>query len=72
MSYCIGFKFFLTTTQQKSVSAQLWGITDYYANQFISLGQELWAQLFEGRLSLNPGLNLTLISFSSFQKHFLG
>ena len=31
-----------------------------------------WAQLFEGRLALNPGLNLTLVSFSSVQKHFLG
>ena len=31
-----------------------------------------WAQLFEGRLALNPELNLTLVSFSSVQKHFLG
>ena len=30
------------------------------------------AQLFEGRLALNPGLNLTLVSFSCAQKHFLG
>ena len=30
------------------------------------------AQLFEGRLSLNPGLKLTLVPFSCFQKHFLG
>ena len=30
------------------------------------------AQLFEGRLALNPGLNLTRISFSCVQKHFLG
>ena len=30
------------------------------------------AQLFEGRLALNPGLNLTLVSFSCVQKHFLG
>ena len=30
------------------------------------------AQLLEGRLALNPGLNLTLASFSCFQKHFLG
>ena len=30
------------------------------------------AQLFEGRLTLNPGLNLTLVSFSCVQKHFLG
>ena len=30
-----------------------------------------WAQLFKGRLALNPGLNLTG-DFSSFvQKHFL-
>ena len=32
----------------------------------------LWAQLFEGRLALNPGLNLTRVSFSFVQKHFLG
>ena len=32
----------------------------------------VWAQLFEGRLALNPGLNLTQVSFSSVQKHFLG
>ena len=31
-----------------------------------------WAQLFEGRLALKPGLNLTLVSFSCVQKHFLG
>ena len=30
-----------------------------------------WAQLFEGRLALNPGLNLTQVSFSHVQKHFL-
>ena len=29
-------------------------------------------QLFEGRLALDPGLNLTRISFSCVQKHFLG
>ena len=29
-------------------------------------------QLFERRLALNPGLNLTLVSFSCVQKHFLG
>ena len=33
---------------------------------------EVWAQLFEGRLVLNPGLNLTQVSFSFVQKHFLG
>ena len=31
-----------------------------------------WAQLFEGRLALNPGLNLTRVSFSYVQKLFLG
>ena len=31
-----------------------------------------WAQLFEGRLALNLGLNLTRVSFSFIQKHFLG
>ena len=31
-----------------------------------------WAQLFEGRLTLNPGLNLTEISFSFVQKNFFG
>jgi len=31
-----------------------------------------WAQLFEGRLALNPGLNLTRVSFSCVQKLFLG
>ena len=30
------------------------------------------AQLFEGGLALNPGLNLTRVSFSCVQKHFLG
>ena len=33
---------------------------------------ESGAQLFEGRLALNPGLNLTRVSFSCVQKHFLG
>ena len=32
----------------------------------------IWAQLFEGRLALNAGLNLTRVSFSCVQKHFLG
>ena len=31
-----------------------------------------WAQLFEGRLALNPGLNLTRLSFCFVPKHFLG
>ena len=31
-----------------------------------------WAQLFEGRLTLNPELNLTRVSFSFVQKNFLG
>ena len=35
------------------------------------LGKISWAQLFEGRLALNPGLNLTQVSFSCVQKHFL-
>ena len=30
------------------------------------------AQLFEGRLELNPGLNLTRVSLSCVQKHCLG
>ena len=30
------------------------------------------AQLFEGRLVLNLGLNLTRVSLSCVQKHFLG
>ena len=34
-------------------------------NKYVS-----WAQLFEGRLVLNPGLNLTRVSF--VQKHFHG
>ena len=33
---------------------------------------QIRAQLFEGRLALNPGLKLTLVPFSCFQKHFLG
>ena len=33
---------------------------------------DFWAQLFEGRLALNPGLNLTRVSISFVQKHFLG
>ena len=30
------------------------------------------AKLFEGRLVLNPGLNLTWVSFSCVLKHFRG
>ena len=30
------------------------------------------AQLLESRLALNPGLNLTRVSFSGVQKHFVG
>ena len=44
-------------------------------NQAIFVFQALLAsraQLFEGRLALNPGLTLTLVSFSCAQKHFLG
>ena len=32
----------------------------------------IWAQLFEGRLVLNPGLNLIRVSVSFIEKHFLG
>ena len=39
---------------------------------FRSFGLKLFmAQLFEGQLVLNPGLNLTRVSFSRVQKHFL-
>ena len=31
-----------------------------------------WAQLLEGRLALNPGLNLTRVSFCRVQKHLPG
>ena len=44
-------------------------------NQAIFVFQALLAsraQLFEGRLALNPRLILTLVSFSCAQKHFLG
>ena len=34
--------------------------------------KNLWAQLFESRLALNLGLNLTRVSSSCVQKHFLG
>ena len=42
------------------------------ANRSQRAGDSIWAQLFEDRLALNPGLNLTLVSFSCVQKHFLG
>jgi len=32
----------------------------------------IWAKMFEGRLALNLGLNLTLVSLSCAQKHFFG
>ena len=32
----------------------------------------LRVRLFEGRLALNPGLNLTRVYVSCVQKHFLG
>ena len=38
----------------------------------LSVKLTFWAQLFKGRLALNPGLNLTRVSFSCVQKHFLG
>ena len=44
-------------------------------NQAIFVFQALLAsraQLFERRLAFNPGLILTLVSFSCAQKHFLG
>ena len=31
-----------------------------------------WSQWFKGRLTLNPGLNLTRVSFPFVQKHILG
>ena len=33
---------------------------------------ESGAQLFEGQLALNPGLNVTRVSLSYVEKHFLG
>ena len=49
-------------------------ITKYWKGVALSESQYLffWAQLFEGRLALNLGLNLTRVSFSFIQKHFLG
>ena len=41
-------------------------------NNLLIVPQHTWAQLFEGRLALNLGLNLTRVSFSFIQKHFLG
>ena len=39
---------------------------------FRSFGGKLFrAQLFDGQLVLNPGLNLTRVSFSRVQMHFL-
>ena len=38
----------------------------------MSKQERAWVQLFEGRLVLNLALNLTLVSFSCSQKHFLG
>ena len=37
-----------------------------------SLREKSRDQLFEGRLGLNPGLDITRLSFSCVQKHFLG
>ena len=37
-----------------------------------SRGLLLRAKLFEGRLALNPGLNLTRVCFSCVEKHVLG
>ena len=39
---------------------------------FVSHSLGYRAQLFEGRLALNPGLNLTRVSLSCVQKPFLG
>ena len=47
-------------------------IMDFPRTNINSMKTETWTQLFDGRLALNPGLNLTLVSFSCVQKHFLG
>ena len=46
---------------------------DYVQDSFKRMTSisDSWAQLFEGRLALNLGLNLTRVSFSFIQKHFL-
>ena len=36
----------------------------------VALKTNTWAQLFEGRLALNPGLNLTLVFFLVFKSIF--
>ena len=41
-------------------------------NQVRTSGLVTRAQLFEGRLALKPRLNLTRVSISFVQKHFLG
>ena len=47
----------------------LWGI----GTTGLLMNSELkWTQWFKGRLTLNPGLNLTRVSFPFVQKHFLG
>ena len=47
----------------------LWGI----GSTGLLMNSELkWTQWFKGRLTLNPGLNLTRVSFPFVQKHILG
>ena len=56
------------------ISSMYWKLRKgnyFYCNQ-TSAVLSTYAQLFEGRLGLNPKLNLTWVSFSFVQKHFLG
>ena len=52
-------------------------LTNFSENKIYLIGVSfvcrllLWAQLFEGRLALNPGLSLTRVFFSFVQKPFL-
>ena len=61
----------LTTRSPGSFQRKLGG-APYGKEVIYTWSMKTGAQLFEGRLALNLGLNLTLVSFSCAQKHFLG
>ena len=63
--------FFLKADSDFYVLAEL--LKDYIGLiQAVKVSMNFSAQLFEGRLVLNPALNLTQVYFSFVQKHFLG
>ena len=64
--------FLLQTIELISSGKIMLSVLPYFLDTETTVDIKLRAQLFESRLAPNPGINLTRVSFSCVEKHFLG